>query len=75
MSRMHTSYSGHICISRNAVNDITVNWKNPVILFFAIKSAIKPQVTVDMLLLGAAIVGASRRDSQLLLFMAHNGKG
>lgn len=58
-----------------AVDDITVNWINPLILFFAIKSTIKTQVTVDMLLLGAAMVGASRHDSQLMLFMGHNGKG
>lgn len=69
------SNGGNICISRNTASDVTVNLINPVILFLAIKSAIKAQVKVDKLLLGEAMVGASRHDSQLLLFMDHKGKG
>lgn len=46
---------------------------NPVILFLAIKLAIKAQVKVDMLLLGGAMVGASRHDSQLL-FVIHGSQ-
>lgn len=69
------SNGGNICISRNTASVVTVNLINPVILFLAIKSAIKAQVKVDTLLLGEAMVGASRHDSQLLLFMDHKGKG
>lgn len=75
MGKTHMSYSGNVCDSRNAADGVTVNLINPVILFFTIKSAIKTQVAIDMLLLGEAIVGASRHDSQLTLFMDGNGKG
>ena len=60
---------------KKQASDVTVNLINPVILFLAIKSAIKAQVKVDVLLLGKAMVGASRRDSQLVLFMDHRGEG